>query len=175
MPRIEKWEWTYIKVLLVILLVIVAGCVYVLYTDSHSPFRPHERPMDLKLLSDATGLVFPKGARLEGSLLIVDGLGSYMWGKVVMPAEDVDRFQQAAVKNAKVQFSKGFRMSRLIPSSTEQRGIKPPAWWHPELVREGIGGSPVIGAGEYTEVLMEMLIGPPQGGTAVVYVQRNWG
>jgi hypothetical protein len=62
-------------------------------------------------------------------------------------------------------------MSEIAPEWMWKEGIKPPGWWHPESVANGMGGARQVGGDQFTEVM----IAQPKGGTASVYVQGSWG
>ena len=161
MPRpLEKWEWTFVKVLSVVVLLVVAGTAYVWY--AHSPFRPHERALTLEQLSSRTGLAFPHGARLVRSRLVTYWRSSYMWAEVAIPRQDVKRFEQALAQSGKMELSEGFRMTKI----TEWAGVKPPAWWRPESVRNGVGGS-----ADMRDGFFEVLVAQKSEGPATILVQ----
>jgi hypothetical protein len=162
--RLEKWEWTFVRVLSVVVLVVVVGAVYVWY--AHSPFRAREHPLTLEQLSSTTGLAFPRGARLMRSRLITYWVSSHMWAEVTIPRRDVETFEQAAAKGTKVEWSEGFRMTRIVDPDLERAGVNPPAWWHPELVTNGIGGR-----GHMLDGFFEVLIAQEPEDPATILVQ----
>lgn len=165
MPRpLEKWEWTFVKVLSVVVLLVVAGTAYVWY--AHSPFRAREHPLTLEYLSSTTGLAFPHGARLVRSRLITHAVSSHMWAEVAIPREDVKSFEQAVAKGHRVELSEAFRMTEMTSRELERAGVKPPTWWHPEFFRNGVGGS-----GSMLDGFFEVLVPQEPEGPATILVQ----
>jgi hypothetical protein len=167
MPRLERWEKQFVAVLAVLGLVLLGIVGYSVHAW-HEATRTQVRPADLAKVAALTDLTFPAGAGLKRSHFIVTIPTSFLWAEVTIPAQEVESFKKAATEQAKFTWSGGYRMSEIAPKWMWKEGIKPPDWWHPESVRDGTGGSRLVGADGFTEVMMTQ----PHGGMATVYVQR---
>jgi hypothetical protein len=125
-----------------------------------------ERAYDLKQVASATGLQFPASACLERSLVLSQrAFRTFGWAQLVIDAKDVDAFEKRAARSAEIEFTKGFRMTRLTPGERAATGVAPPRWWRAEAVKDGIGGSTLL------NLYGEVLIGPATKGHVRVYVQ----
>ena len=170
MPRLERWEKQFVVVLAVLAVVMLGFIVYSRHFWLEAT-RPKSKPADLAKVAALTDLRFPSGARLKSSRYIKYFPMSFLWAEVVIPSQEVEAFKKTAGERVKITWTPDYRMSNITTKWMEKEGVKPPAWWHPELVREGVGGSRQIGADDYTEVM----IGQPDRGMVLVYVQRSAG
>lgn len=175
----QKWEWTFLKVLLALCIIALGLAIYGAM-ESRRVMSPHALPpYTLRQVSHSTDLVFPPSARLKRSLLMVDGLMGFGWAEIQIALQEVEGFKKAtagaprkrAYSGSKVEFTKGYRMTRMTNADLERRGVKPPAWWHPERVREGVGTGWYEGTVDTYDVLIRRRDDKP----ATVCMQRRHG
>ena len=170
MPRLERWEKQFVVVLAVLGVVMLGFIAYSRHVWRELT-RPKSEPADLAKVMALTDLTFPGGARLKSSRYIKYFPMSFLWAEVVIPSPEVEAFKKTTGEQAKITWTPDYRMSNITTKWMEKEGVKPPPWWDPESVRDGTGGARLIGADEYTEVM----IGQPDRGMVLVYVQRSAG
>jgi hypothetical protein len=170
MRPLQKWEKTFLKVLFVLGVVMVGLLAYSVHAW-HEFTRPKSEPADLAKVSALTGLTFPQGARLKRSRYVKYFPMVFLWAEVVIPSQEVETFKQTTGERAKMTWTPGYRMTEIAPKWMEKEGVKPPPWWHPESVQDGMGGAGAVRLDERLEVL----ISQPPNAPSTVYLRGTWG